>query len=154
MTKQLELVLYQPEIPPNTGNIARLCAAVDLPLHLVGPLGFSLSDKYLKRAGLDYWPHVQLTCWNSWQEFSEFFKNRRFIFTSARRGTYYHHFNFLPDDMIILGPETRGLPHEILDQSGNVVKIPISGKVRSINLSTSAGILLFEALRQTGGLPD
>ena len=94
----MELVLYQPEIPPNTGNIARLCAATNTPLHLIEPLGFSLDDRYLKRAGLDYWPAVDLHVWPDWDSFTESWTGSRLIFTSARQGRPLHRFSFQPGD--------------------------------------------------------
>ena len=136
------IVLFEPEIPPNTGNIARLCAGTDTPLHLIEPLGFSISDKHLKRAGLDYWPKVRLLVWKDWQEFRKNLKTGRLVATSAKRGTSLFKFNFLPGDHILLGPETRGLPESIFDESDQSVNIPINTNIRSLNLSTSAGILL------------
>lgn len=148
----MEIVLYQPEIPPNTGNIARLCAATAQRLHLIEPLGFSLSDKHLKRAGLDYWPAVDLKVWPDWDMFHR--QNiGRLVFTSARQGMPLHRFRFQPGDNLVFGPETRGCPPELLQEHGDrVVNIPIVGPVRSLNLSTAAGIVLYEALRQTGEL--
>lgn len=149
----MHLVLYHPEIPPNTGNVARLCAATCTALHLIKPLGFSLDDKYLKRAGLDYWPHVPLTIWESWEDFlTKGVENRRLIMSSARQGTAIHRFPFVPDDMIVLGPETTGLPQSVMALSNHHVRIPIWGKVRSINMSTAAGIMLMQALAISGEL--
>ncbi len=149
----MQIVLYQPEIPPNTGNIARLCAATQTPLHLIEPLGFSLEDKYLRRAGLDYWKHVQVHVWPSWEQFTSSGLVVRLVSTSARKGALYHQFHFLQDDLLVFGPETKGLPAEVLARSAACVRVPIWGKVRSLNLSTCAGIVLYEALRQTQGLP-
>ena len=149
----MEIVLFEPEIPPNTGNVARLCAAADVRLHLIEPLGFSISDKHLKRAGLDYWPHVDLKVWPGWDAFIQGKGPKRLVFTSARRGTPFHRFAFRPNDALVFGPETRGLPAEILDAfPDRIVNIPIFGPVRSLNLSTAAGVVLYEALRQTGKL--
>jgi len=151
----MQIVLYQPEIPPNTGNVARLCAAMEVPLHLIEPLGFSLEDRYLKRAGLDYWPHVQLRVWKSWEAFVEQLDPAsRLVCASSRRGAAHHRFAFAPLDHLVLGPETRGLPAELLDTAEHLVRIPIRGAVRSLNLATAAGVLLCEALRQTGGFAD
>jgi tRNA (cytidine/uridine-2'-O-)-methyltransferase len=149
----VEIILYQPEIPPNTGNVARLCAATGTPLHLIEPLGFSIDDKHLKRAGLDYWPAVKLTVWPDWENFFENWKGPRLVFTSARRGRPLHRFSFQKGDGLVLGPETRGCPPEILDAfPEQIVNIPINGPVRSLNLSTAAGIVLYEALRRSGEL--
>ena len=149
----MEIVLFEPEIPPNTGNVARLCAATRIKLHLIEPLGFSLEDKYLKRAGLDYWPAVDLTVWPNWSAFRQSLNGQRLVFTSARRGRALHRFPFQPQDCLVFGPETRGLPAEILDPAPEqLVNIPIRGPVRSLNLSTAAGIVLYEALRRSGEL--
>jgi len=145
----MRIVLFEPEIPPNTGNIARLCAATKTPLHLIEPLGFKVDNKHLKRAGLDYWPHVDVTVHPDFDAFIKQINPPRLIMASARTGTSHHRFKFEADDAIILGPETRGLPAEILAMSPHGVRIPIWGEVRSLNLSTATGILLFEALRQT-----
>jgi tRNA (cytidine/uridine-2'-O-)-methyltransferase len=150
----MRIVLYEPEIPPNTGNIARLCAATGTPLHLIEPLGFKIDDKHLKRAGLDYWPNVQLSVHPHWAAFEAAVPMTRLVLTSARGGTNLHEFTFLPGDAIVLGPETRGLPDFLHDLTPHRVRIPTTDKVRSLNLSTAAGILLYEALRQTGGLAD
>lgn len=146
----MRLALFEPEIPPNTGNIARLCAAREIELNLIEPLGFSIDDKHLKRAGLDYWEHVAVRVWPDWQTFARSVTGR-LVLTSARMGVRYDLFAFELEDTIVLGPETRGLPDEILKLSDLHVRLPIKGKVRSLNLSTAAGILLYEALRRTGG---
>lgn len=148
----MQVALYQPQIPPNTGNVARLCAGADVPLHLIRPLGFSLDDRYLKRAGLDYWPKVRLTIHDNWEAFLAV-RPGRLIATSARAGNLYHEFNYQPDDCLLLGPEAVGLPIHVLNQTDACVRIPTTDNIRSLNLSTSTGILLYEALRQTGGLP-
>ncbi len=146
----MEIVLYQPEIPPNTGNVARLCAATDTPLHLIRPLGFSLEDRYLRRAGLDYWPHVNLQVWDGYEEFVRARGGARMVYTSARQGRLVFDFSFREGDCLVFGPETRGCPKELLDaDEAHVVRIPIGHKVRSLNMATAAGIVLFEALRQT-----
>ena len=148
----MRIVLYQPEIPPNTGNIARLCAATGTALHLIEPLGFKIDDKHLKRAGLDYWPKVNLTVHPDWAAFEAACPHTRIVLTSARGGQPHHLFAFQPEDAIVLGPETRGLPEFLFDRFPERVRIPVSDNVRSLNLSTSAGILLYESLRQTNGL--
>ncbi|WP_285906861.1 tRNA (cytidine(34)-2'-O)-methyltransferase [Pseudodesulfovibrio pelocollis] len=149
----MRIVLYQPEIPPNTGNIARLCAATRTPLHLIEPLGFTIDDKHLRRAGLDYWPHVDVTVHPDLDDFLARVAPPRLVPASTRAAIAHHRFAFLPDDAILMGPETRGLPTELLDRHPDTVRIPIWGEVRSLNLSTATGILLFEALRQTGLIP-
>ncbi|WP_457572041.1 tRNA (cytidine(34)-2'-O)-methyltransferase [Desulfovulcanus sp.] len=146
-----QIVLFEPEIPPNTGTIARLCAATNTVLNLIEPLGFSLEDKYLKRAGLDYWPHVRLRVWENWDAFKKQLQpGQRLIMSSARKGRFYSDFSFQQEDLIVLGPETRGLPEHILEEASFLVRIPIWGKVRSLNLANAASILLYEAYRQIG----
>jgi len=153
----ISLVLVAPEIPQNTGSIARLCAATDAPLHLVEPLGFKLTDRYLKRAGLDYWPHVKLSVWKDWQAFLRGASPGRLVFTSSGNrgivGTDYHRFAFASGDAIVFGSESTGLPESILIGRKDLVRIPIWGCVRSLNIANAASILLYEALRVTGGLP-
>ncbi|GHV51171.1 tRNA (cytidine(34)-2'-O)-methyltransferase [Deltaproteobacteria bacterium] len=147
----MQVVLFEPEIPPNTGNIARLCAAADIALHLIEPLGFSLEDRYLKRAGLDYWPHVRL---NVWPSFAAYCAGQgalaRLVATSSKGGEAVHHFPFTANDALLFGPETRGLPRRILLQAAYTVHIPLRKVVRSLNLSTAAGIVLYQALASSG----
>ncbi len=150
----MRLVLYHPEIPPNTGNVARLCAGMGVPLHLVEPLGFSLDHKHLKRAGLDYWPRVDMRVHKDWDDLRACLgPDARYVLTSARSGTDLDCFAFQPDDAIVLGPETTGLHEELLAAHPLHVRIPITDAVRSLNMSTAAGILLHEAMRQTDLLP-
>jgi tRNA (cytidine/uridine-2'-O-)-methyltransferase len=149
----MQIVLFEPEIPQNTGNIARLCAATGTELHLIEPLGFKLDDRYLKRAGLDYWPDVRLRVWPSWRAYAASGGLTRAVMTSARAGEPVHCFAFDCADSLVFGPETRGLPAEILSRSVCRVRIPMSNpRVRSLNLSTSAGITLYMALARCGAL--
>ena len=151
----MQLVLFEPEIPPNTGNIVRLCAAFDVPLHLIEPLGFRMEDRYLKRAGLDYWPHARLVIWPSWAAYLEQgLEDHRLVASSSRKGEAAQHFAFSAADALVLGPETRGLPPEILAQGDACLRIPIRDCVRSLNLSSAAAILLYHALSATGGLEE
>ena len=151
----MHIVLFQPEIPPNTGNIARLCAAMDIPLHLIEPLGFKLEDRYLKRAGLDYWPHVQMKVWPHLAAYLQADgAGKRLVLTSSRRGTPLHRFDFTREDALVFGRETSGLPPEVVALSQHRVWIPIRREVRSLNLSTSAGIVLFQAMAETGLLDE
>lgn len=155
MTAPFNIVLVEPEIPPNTGNIARLCAATGTTLHLVEPLGFSIDDRYLKRAGLDYWDSVQMRLWPSLESLWSFFPHGRFIYLSTKVSRSYLDAGFQTGDFIIFGKETKGLPEELLQQhkdSAFTIPMPGDGAVRSLNLSTSAAIVLYEALRQTGRL--
>lgn len=151
----MDIVLYQPEIPPNTGNVARLSAAFGLPLHLIEPLGFSLEDRYLKRAGLDYWPHVRLSVWPDLGAYLERAgAGKRLVLASARQGAAAHRFVFTPDDALVFGRETSGLPPEVTALSEYRVRIPIRGVVRSLNLSTAVGIITYQALVSAGLAED
>lgn len=145
----LHIVLYQPEIPPNTGNIIRLCANTGAKLHLVHPLGFSLDDKRMRRAGLDYHEWAEVQHYPDWVNFSENNAHRRIIACSTKSPTSYLEEPYQPDDMLLFGRETKGLPAEIL-QTYRSVRIPMLKNSRSLNLSNAVAILLFEALRQVG----
>lgn len=148
------IVLIEPEIPPNTGNIARLCGATASVLHLVGQLGFSIDDKHLRRAGLDYWPAIKLQQWSSLPELQAAYPAGRFWYTSKKGSCSYVEAAFEAGDFLVFGKETQGLPDELLAaHPEQCLRIPIfSPLVRSLNLSTAAGIVLYEALRQTGRL--
>lgn len=147
------IVLVEPEIPPNTGNIARLCGATGTVLHLVGKLGFSTDDRYLKRAGLDYWSEVDIHYWADLEALRAAYPGARLVYTSKKVATPHVGFSFLAGDFIVFGKETKGLPDKLIEANiGTSIRIPMSGKVRSLNLSTAAGIVLYEALRQTGQL--
>lgn len=149
------VVLVNPEIPPNTGNIARTCAATATELHLVGPLGFELSDRYLKRAGLDYWPYVPLHYHESWEAFKTFHQatgGRWLGFSSGGKYNYIQ-MQYQPEDWLLFGCETQGLPKAVLDSCDATLRIPMAQtQVRSLNLSVSVAIGLFEARRQLGYL--
>ncbi len=150
-----QLVLIHPQIPPNTGNIARTCAATDTELHLVGPLGFEITDRYLKRAGLDYWPYVNLHCHEDLTAFLDCQQQRggRSIGFSTGGRCSYTKFQFQPNDWLMFGSETVGIPQFVLDACDATVFIPMSQPgVRSLNLSVSAAVGLFEAKRQLGEL--
>lgn len=146
------IVLVEPEIPPNTGNIARLCAATGAALHLIEPLGFSIDDRQLKRAGLDYWKSVDLHVWSGLDQLRTAFPDGRFFYLSTKVATSYLSAVFRAGDFIVFGKETKGLPAELLSENvDTAITIPMPGDaVRSLNLSTSAGIVLYEALRQIG----
>ena len=148
------IVLVEPEIPPNTGNIGRLCAATGAHLHLVGKLGFSLDDKHLKRAGLDYWPEVKMHRWDSLQHLQQNFPDGRFWYTSKKATQSYTAVGYKPGDFFVFGKETLGLPEDLLKtEAKRAILIPIfSSAVRSLNLANSAAIILYEAIRQTNPL--
>jgi tRNA (cytidine/uridine-2'-O-)-methyltransferase len=147
------IVLVEPEIPPNTGNIARLCGATGTTLHLVGKLGFSTDDRQLKRAGLDYWSEVTVRYWTDLAALQAASPGARFVYTSKKAATAHSSFRFAPGDFLVFGKETAGLPELLLAANAEMcIRIPMTGKVRSLNLSTTAGIILYEALRQTGRL--
>ncbi|MCA1742519.1 MAG: tRNA (cytidine(34)-2'-O)-methyltransferase [Desulfonatronovibrio sp.] len=149
----MQIVLYQPRIPPNTGSIARLCGATETVLNLVGPLGFSLDDKHLKRAGLDYWDQVTVNVWDNWEIFKKNISpESNLIMTSARKGICYTDHVFSKQDLLVFGPETWGLSDSIIEQGKHLIRIPIWGKVRSLNLATAVAVVLYEGFRQTGKL--
>jgi tRNA (cytidine/uridine-2'-O-)-methyltransferase len=148
----LHVALYQPEIPPNTGNIIRLCANTGADLHLIHPLGFSPDDKQVKRAGLDYHEWARVHHHQHYEAFLKQVKSQR-IFACSTHGTrYYTEVAFQPEDVLLFGPETRGLPAEILNAlpPENIIRIPMLPNSRSLNLSNSVAIIVYEALRQRG----
>ena len=153
-----QVVLVHPEIPPNTGNIARTCAATATPLHLVEPLGFEINDRQLRRAGLDYWPLVPLTRHNDLEAFLQERRRSggRMLALSARARTSYLDVAFACDDWLLFGRESDGLPRDLLESADACLTIPMPGNgpgcegggVRSLNLSVAVGVVLFEAIRQ------
>ena len=147
-----DLILYQPEIPPNTGNIIRLCANTGVRLHLVKPLGFSLEDKQLLRAGLDYHEFATITVHESWSECAEQFRGHR-IFAASTKGTRRYDANaYASGDVFLFGPETRGLPRELIEAVPDAqrIRVPMRPDSRSLNLSNAVSVVIYEALRQTG----
>ena len=143
------IVLVEPEIPPNTGNVGRLCLGTGSRLHLVKPLGFSLSDKELKRAGLDYWAEVDVTVWDSLEALrAAQAEGARYFFLTTKSQQPYYEASFQPGDFLVFGRETKGLPEKILRENAeHCLTIPMQG-TRSLNLATSVAIVLFEAVRQ------
>ena len=145
----MHIVLIEPEIPQNTGNIARTCAAVGARLHLVGKLGFSLEDRYLKRAGLDYWPLVEVCHHPDYAAYLREFPHADRYFLSTKGQQTYSDVRFPPDVHLVFGRETAGLPPEILEQAGDhLIRIPMVDAARSLNLSNSVAIVVYEAMRQ------
>ena len=146
----LSVALVEPEIPPNTGNIARLCAATNTPLHIVGVTGFRMDDRAVRRAGLDYWPEVQLTRHKDLAALYESLPKARFVYLTTKADKLYTDWIFQSHDCLVFGRETRGLPEDLLHANwDNCLKIPMQNpRIRSLNLATAVGIVLFEALRQ------
>ncbi len=150
----LSVCLVEPEIPPNTGNIARLCAATRTPLHIIGVTGFRMDDRSLKRAGLDYWSEVELHRHLDFDAIQTKLSDARFVFLTTKAERPYTDWQFTENDCLVFGRETRGLPEDLLHANwSNCLTIPmLNPNVRSLNLATSVGIVLYEALRQLGRL--
>jgi len=145
----LNIVLHEPEIPANTGNIARTCAATGTRLHLIKPLGFSTDNKMLKRAGLDYWHAVNIQYYDSIEELYEKYPEGRFFYATTKTDRFYSNVIYQDEDFFVFGKETAGIPMSILKKNWDrTITIPMSEAVRSLNLSNSANIVIFEALRQ------
>jgi len=149
----LSVILYQPQIPPNTGNIIRLCANSGCDLHLVKPLGFPLEDAKLRRAGLDYGEYANVVVHDNWQLCNNYFSKKRIIAVETSGSKYYHEFSFKNDDVLLFGSETKGLPQLVLQEVGSqcIIKIPMQKGQRSLNLSNSVAITVYEAWRQLSG---
>ncbi len=145
------VVLYQPEIPSNTGNIGRLCVGANTELHIIKPMRFLITDKYLKRAGLDYWDKLDIFFYENIEELFQKYPESSFYFLTTKSRNIYYERSFKKGDFFMFGPETRGLPESLLKRfADNALTIPMSDKIRSINLSNSVAIVLYEALRQIG----
>lgn len=146
----MKIVLYEPEIPYNTGNIGRSCVLTNTELHLIKPLGFDIDEKAVKRAGLDYWKDVKLFIWENYEEFLEKNKGARIFYATTKTKNRYTDIAFNENDFIMFGPESRGIPETILNaNSKNCITIPMLPLGRSLNLSNSVVVILYEALRQT-----
>ncbi len=148
----LKIVLYQPEIPPNTGNIIRLCANTGCSLHLIEPLGFDLEDKKMRRAGLDYREFADIKLYADLEAFSQEHGDSRIFGLSTKGSSLYHEVRYETGDAILFGPETRGLPQPVLDRLGaaGILRIPMRPNSRSLNLSNAAALVVYEGLRQLG----
>ena len=146
---KINVVLYEPEIPANTGNIARLCVCTGASLYLVGKLGFALTDKYTKRAAMDYWQNVDLHKVVSMEDLYEQFPNARFFYLTTKSKKKYTDIEFKDGDFIVFGPESRGLPNEYVTQK-TAITIPMAENQRSLNLSNSVAITVYEIIRQIG----
>lgn len=147
----MNIVLYNPEIPQNTGNIARTCAATGAMLHLIKPLGFSLEDRYLKRAGLDYWQMMRYDVYDDFEQLIAKYPDARYHFLSTKAPRSYTEVSYAKDDFLVFGCETKGLPESLLRKAyDRCVRIPMLMGARSLNLSNSVAIVVYEALRQLG----
>lgn len=147
----MNIVLYEPEMPLNTGNIGRTCVATNTRLHLIEPLGFKLSDKMIKRAGLDYWPKLDVTVYSDFKDFQERNPGIRLYLATTKARRVYTEVAYEPDCYLMFGKESAGIPEEILvENEKNCIRIPMWGDIRSLNLSNSVAIVLYEALRQQG----
>ena len=147
----MNIVLHEPEIPHNTGAIGRTCLMTGAKLHLIHPFGFHLDEKSLKRSGLDYWPRLAPTEYGNFTDFLDKHPNARIFLAETKGAKLYTNVQYQPNDFIIFGNETMGLPQVILDKyPENIITIPMTGEERSLNLSVSVAIILYEALRQTG----
>ena len=145
-----QIVLVEPEIPQNAGNIARTCAATGTHLHMIRPLGFEVTDKYLKRAGLDYWNLVKISYYDSFDELKAQYPTSRFFYFTTKGRHRHSDVAFQDGDFLVFGKETKGLPEELLlKHEGECLRIPMFSKARSLNLSNSVAVALYEALRQT-----
>lgn len=147
----MHIVLVEPEIPGNTGNISRLCAAEHLTLHLVKPLGFSLDDRHMKRAGLDYWEFLDVHVHEDWPSLVRFLSGHHFYYNTTKADRVYTDAAFGPEDVLVFGKETKGLPEALLlDHEEDCIRIPMIDEARSLNLSNAVAIVAMEALRQQG----
>lgn len=149
MMAALNIILHEPEIPGNTGNIGRTCVATGTRLHLIEPLGFRLNDKTIKRAGMDYWEHLDVTRYDDWNDFLERNPNAKIYFATTKGKHVYTEVAYEPDCFLMFGKESGGIPEEILVQHPEqCIRIPMIGETRSLNLSNSVAVVLYEALRQ------
>lgn len=146
---ELNVILYEPEIPSNTGNIGRTCVATGTRLHLIEPLGFRLNDKTVKRAGMDYWEQLDVTRYDDWADFVERNPGAKIYMATTKAKKIYTEVSYEPDCFLMFGKESAGIPEEILlEHQKDCVRIPMLGETRSLNLSNSVAIVLYEALRQ------
>lgn len=145
----MNIILFEPEIPANTGNIGRTCVATGTKLHLIEPLGFSLSEKALKRAGLDYWKDLDVTVYENFQDFLDKNPNAKIYMATTKAQHVYTEVSYEPDSFIMFGKESAGIPEEILlEHKDTCIRIPMIGDIRSLNLGNSVAVVLYEALRQ------
>jgi len=153
LIEPFRIVLFQPEIPANTGNISRICVGCAAELHIIKPMRFLLTDKYMKRAGLDYWDNLKLILHDSYEDFIEKYSDNRIFYLTTKAEKKYSDIEYEQGDIFMFGPETKGLPESIIfceKNRDNILTIPMNKNIRSINLSNSVAIVLYEALRQNG----
>lgn len=149
------IVLVDPQIPSNTGNIGRLCSCTECQLYLVGDMGFFLTDKHLKRAGMDYWHELNVQYYETLQDLQAKYPENNFYYATTKANKLYTEVNYTKNDFIVFGSETKGLPEALLfNNMDKCIRIPMANDKRSLNLSTSAGIILYEAIRQTNYITD
>ncbi len=147
----VNIVLYEPEIPANTGNIGRLCVGTNSVLHIIKPMRFLITDKYVKRAGLDYWEKLEIHLYDSLDELLNKFKDKNVFYCTTKSSNKYSEVKYQKGDLLIFGPESRGIPEEILfAKPDDCITIPMSNEIRSMNLSNSVAVILYEACRQIG----
>lgn len=147
----MNIVLVEPEIPPNTGNVARTCVMTGSKLHLVEPLGFSLSESSVRRSGLDYWKYLDLEIHPTFEALKDKYEQYRFLYYTTRGKLYYHQISYSFNDFLIFGSETKGLAETILEKAEHVIRIPMVEQIpRSLNMGNSVALVLYEALRQKG----
>ncbi|HED23499.1 MAG TPA: tRNA (cytidine(34)-2'-O)-methyltransferase [Firmicutes bacterium] len=147
----MHVVLVEPEIPPNTGNAARTCVMTRTRLHLIEPLGFSIDDKEVRRSGLDYWSYLDLEVHGNFRAFRQAYPSARLLCFSTRGKIHYHMIRYRPDDFLVFGCETKGLPLEVLQEADHVLRVPMVEQIpRSLNLGNTVALVLYEALRQIG----
>ncbi|OPL11607.1 MAG: hypothetical protein AVO34_08380 [Firmicutes bacterium ML8_F2] len=145
----MHVVLVEPEIPPNTGNIARTCVMTGTKLHLIEPLGFSIDEKKVQRSGLDYWPYLDLEVHQNYNAFKQAYDNARLLCFSTHGEDHYHRILYRPDDFLVFGSETKGLSSEVLAKADHVLRVPMVEQIqRSLNLGNTVALVLYEALRQ------
>ncbi len=148
----MHIILYEPEFGLNTGNIGRTCLGTGIALHLIEPLGFKLTDKEIKRAGLDYWKDVDVKVWKNLDEYLHAYPDKRIVCTSARQGMPLQNFDYNTNDAYMFGPETRGIPAHVLARFQDRLRIPTKNSIRSLNLANSVAIVAFFALDRVGDL--
>lgn len=150
----MRLALYQPDIPQNTGTLMRLCAAMDVPLDIIEPCGFALDEKKVRRSAMDYFDYLNLTRHASWDAFHGQFKDRRLVLLTTKTDQLYTDFSFKPDDILLAGRESAGVPEDVHNRCDTRIRVPMAADIRSLNVAVSCAMVMGEALRQTGQFPE